>query len=133
MLYISNLYGVNKHDSPLFKSAFKGLLRNLTAANITLKLNTIVNLDPGFDSNDNKKTCLDNGCTPNIKTNPRNSGKQSIAPEPEVYKQRYVNERAFAWEDCYRRLVIRYEVKPENHYAFCLMAAGLTLLRLLRN
>lgn len=133
MLYISNLYSVSKHDSPLFKSAFKGLLRNLSASNITLKANTIVNLDSGFDSKENKKVCSDNGCTPNIKTNPRNSGKQSMVPKPEIYEQRYVNERAFAWEDCYRRLVIRYEVKPQNHYAFCLMAAGLTLLRLLRN
>jgi putative transposase len=116
----------------LFKSAFKELISNLKALNITLKLNTIVNLDPGFDSHENKKVCIINGCTPNIKTNPRNSKKQSIAPQPEIYKQRYVNERAFAWEDCYRRLVIRYEVKPQNYLAFCLMAAGLTLLRLLR-
>lgn len=133
MLYISVLYGVNKHDSPLFKPSFEGLIKNLTALNITLKSNTIVNLDPGFDSKDNKKVCTNNGCIPNIKVNPRNSAKQNIAPQPEIYKQRYVNERAFAWEDCYRRLVIRYEVKPQNHLAFCLMAAALTLLRLLRN
>lgn len=132
MLYISNLYGVNKHDCPLFKDAFKALITNLTALNITLKINTIVNLDPGFDSKKNKQVCISNGCTPNIKTNPRNSKKQSSAPDPEIYKQRYVNERAFAWEDSYRRLVTRYEVKPQNHLAFCIMAAALTLLRLIR-
>lgn len=132
MLYISNLYEVNKHDCPLFKPAFEGLISNLTALNITLKSNTIVNLDPGFDSKANKKVCINNGCTPNIKTNPRNSNKKSVAPQTEIYKQRYVNERAFAWEDSYRRLVIRYEVKPQNHFAFCLMAAALTLLRLIR-
>jgi hypothetical protein len=132
MLYISNLYGVNKHDCPLFKPAFKALIDNLSAMNITLKSNTIVNLDPGFDSKKNKQVCLSNGCIPNIKTNPRNSKKKSSTPNPEIYKQRYVNERAFAWEDCYRRLVTRYEVKPQNHFAFCLMAAALTLLRLLR-
>ena len=129
-MYISDLYAVNKHDCPLFKPAFEGLINNLSALNITLKLNTIVNLDPGFDSKENKKTCINNGCTPNIKTNSRNSKKQSVAPQAEIYKQRYVNERAFAWEDCYRRLVIRYEVKPQNHFAFCLMAAALTFLRL---
>jgi hypothetical protein len=132
MLYISNLYPVNKHDCPLFKPAFKELIDNLELLNIRLNDNTIINLDPGFDSNANRKICLSNNCMPNIKTNPRNSKKQSIAPQPEVYKQRYVNERAFAWEDCYRRLVTRYEVKPQNHYAFCLMAAALTLLRLIR-
>jgi hypothetical protein len=132
-LYISKLYGVSKHDGPLFKPALKGLLKNLTALNITLKANTIINLDPAFDSKGNQNICTVNGCIPNIKVNPRNSGKQNIAPNPKVYKQRYVNERAFAWEDCYRRLVIRYEVKPQNHLGFCLMAAALTLLRLIRN
>lgn len=129
---MSNLYAVNKHDCPLFKPAFEELIENLNSLNIRLKQDTIINLDPGFDSNDNKKICINNKCIPNIKSNPRNSKKQSSAPQPEIYKQRYVNERAFAWEDCYRRVVIRYEVKPQNHLAFCLMAAALTLIRLIR-
>ena len=132
MLYISDLYGVNKHDCPLFKDAFNALIANLSVLNITLKAHTVVNLDPGFDSKNNNQVCLRNGCTPNIKTNPRNSKKLSDVPNPEIYKQRYVNERAFAWEDCYRRLVIRYEVKPQNYLAFCLLAAALTLIRLIR-
>ncbi len=133
MLYISNLHEVNKHDCPLFKPAFKIFIDNLTTLNITLKKNTIVNLDPGFDSKSNQNICSINDCIPNIKTNPRNSKKKSEVPQIEVYKQRYVNERAFAWEDCYRRLVIRYEVKSQNHLAFCHLAAALTLLRLIRN
>jgi Transposase DDE domain len=131
-LYFSKLYAVNKHDSPLFKPAFEALMDTLTRLEIPMPFHAIVNLDPGFDSNANKTVCLQNGCTPNIKTNPRNSKTESMAPQPDVYKQRYVNERAFAWEDCYRRLVIRYEVLARNHYAFCLMAAALTLLRLIR-
>jgi hypothetical protein len=108
-------------------------MRILTDLEITLPHNTIINLDPGFDSKENLAICLEKGCTPNIKVNPRNSKKQSIAPQPDVYKQRYVNERAFAWEDRYRRLVIRYEVIARNYSAFCLMAAALTLLRLIRD
>jgi hypothetical protein len=132
-LYFSKLYAVNKHDSPLFKTAFQELMNQFTRLEIPIPSNAIVNLDPGFDSNANKAVCLQNGCIPNIKTNPRNSKTESVAPQPDIYKQRYVNERAFAWEDCYRRLVIRYEVQARNHYAFCLMAAALTLLRLLRD
>lgn len=107
-------------------------MRFLTDSEIPLPPNPVLNLDPGFDSKANQKACIQNGCTPNIKTNPRNSQKPSLAPQPEIYRQRYVNERAFAWEDCYRRLVVRYEVQARNHYAFCLMAAALTLLRLIR-
>jgi hypothetical protein len=131
-LYFSKLDAVNKHDSPLFKPALEALMNQFTRLDIPIPTNTVVNLDPGFDSNENKKACLQKGCTPNIKTNPRNSKTESVAPQPIVYKQRYVNERAFAWEDCYRRLVIRYEVRARNYYAFCLMAAALTILRLIR-
>lgn len=129
---MSNLVPVDQHDSTLFEDAFETLLDNLNALNIELEEQAIVNLDPAFDSKKNNKVCLKNNCLPNIKTNPRNSRVKESVPIPEVYKQRYVNERAFAWEDCYRRLVIRYEVKPQNHLAFCQMAAALTLLRLIR-
>jgi hypothetical protein len=131
MLYISCLYGVNKNDCPLFEQAFNEFIANLVSLQIKLEPNTVVNLDPGFDSEKNKKVCMLNGCIPNIKKNPRNSGTESVAPDPVIYKERFVNERAFAWEDCYRRLVIRYEVKPQNYLAFCKMAAALVLVRLL--
>ena len=131
MLYISCLYGVNNHDCPLFEQTFKAFIATLTELKIQLEPNTVVNLDPGFDSNKNHKICMANGCIPNIKSNPRKSGLKSTVPDPTIYKERYVNERAFAWEDCYRRLVIRYEVKPQNYLAFCNMAAALILIRLL--
>ena len=132
MLYISPLYGVNKHDCPLFVPAFKAMKVKFERLKINIEFGTIINLDPGFDSKEDKNICIKNGCIPNIKTNPRNSKKESVAPLAKAYKQRYVNERAFAWEDCYRRLVTRYEVKAQNHMAFCFIAAALTLIRLIR-
>jgi hypothetical protein len=92
---------------------------------------TPINLDPGFDSKANVKACLKFGLKPNIKCNPRNSKKAAVAPDMPTYKERYVNERAFAWEDTYRRLVTRYEVYARNHLAFTYMAAALTILRLI--
>ena len=132
MLYISELYPINLHDGPLFKPAFQALLHNLDHLNIELEADTVVNLDPAFDSKSNHNICTKNGCSPNIKINPRNTKRKGVAPIPGIYKQRYVNERAFAWEDHFKRIVIRYEVKAINHFAFCIMAAALTLLRLLR-
>jgi transposase len=78
-----------------------------------------------------KNICLKFDLNPNIKCNPRNTKKAAIAPDMPIYMERYVNERAFAWEDTYRRLVTRYEVYARNHLAFTYMAAGLTLLRLI--
>lgn len=101
------------------------------ALGITIEQDTPLNLDPGFDSKGNFQMCQACNFAPNIKCNPRNSGKKAVAPIQTVYLERYVNERAFAWEDNYRRLVTRYEVYARNHLAFTYMAAALTLLRLI--
>lgn len=101
------------------------------ALGITIKEGTPLNLDPGFDSKANVQACRVCNFAPNIKCNPRNSQRKAVAPNQTVYLERYVNERAFAWEDTYRRLVTRYEVYARNHLAFTYMAAALTLLRLI--
>ena len=107
-------------------------MRKMSENNIIIKPDTPVNLDPGFDSKENKNCCLKHELFPNIKCNPRNSKNPAIAPNPQIYKQRYVNERAFAWEDNFRRLVTRYEVKAIHHYGLVCMAAALTIIRLIR-
>lgn len=131
MLFISPLHPVNTHDSPLFKPALAKMMVLFHALGITIKEDTPLNLDPGFDSKANVQACQACHFAPNIKCNPRNSAKKAVAPNQAVYAERYVNERAFAWEDTYRRLVIRYEVYARNHLAFTYMAAALTLLRLI--
>jgi hypothetical protein len=130
-LHISQLSPVSKHDSPLFKPALVQMMATLKALNIEVPPGTPLNLDPGFDSKSNENICLAFDLKPNIKCNPRNTKKEAVAPDMQTYKQRYVNERAFAWEDTYRRLVTRYEVYARNHLAFTYMAAALTLLRLI--
>jgi hypothetical protein len=65
LLHFSKLYAVNKHDSPLFKPALEALMNQFTRLDIPIPTNTVVNLDTGFDSNENKKACLQKGCTPN--------------------------------------------------------------------
>lgn len=107
------------------------MVSSLERIGIQLPPQTPINLDPGFDSKANERLCLKLGVCPNIKVNPRNTNKPALAPDMPKYKERYVNERAFAWEDTYRRLVTRYEVYARNHLAFCFMAAALTILRII--
>lgn len=130
-MYISKLYPVSKHDSTLFKENLAEMMSRFSEMSVCIPKDCVTNLDPGFDSVANKKACKEHGLTPNIKINPRNSGKKATAPNPAIYSERYVNERAFAWEDTYRRLVTRYEVYARNHLALTQMAAALTLLRLI--
>lgn len=45
------------------------------------------------------------------------------------YRRRWIVERTIAWLGAFRRLVVRYERKPELHLAFLYFAAALIALR----
>jgi len=72
-----------------------------------------LNLDGGFDSAHNRKCIFNAGLIPNIKENPRNR------KTPKRGRKRFFNaaihalrlrvERAFAWEDKFKRRLLRFE------------------------
>ena len=74
---------------------------------------------------------------PIIKPNPRgNKNEVSLHAQFEkfdgikhIYKERYKVERSFAWEDNYRRLVIRYEKLDVVHEGFKFLAYSMINLR----
>ena len=107
---------VNVHDSLLFDESFTKLLEMADGFLWNLK-DCYLTLDSGFDSADNKWLVARAGMIPVIKPNARGTKAQEKIyqrlDEFEelkcVYKQRYKIERCFAWEDTYRKLVIRYE------------------------
>lgn len=107
---------VNVHDSVLFDYSFTKLLEIAQDLNLNID-KSIVTLDSGFDSIFNKTIILSAGLIPIIKPNIRGLKNREkiylILDEfeslKEIYKERYKIERCFAWEDTYRKLVIRYE------------------------
>jgi transposase len=92
-----------------------------------------VNLDGGFDSAHNRKCIFNAGLIPNIKENPRNR------KPPKRGRKRFFNavihalrmrvERTFAWEDKFKRLLLRFERIQQRHYGMKLMAYTLINLR----
>lgn len=80
------------------------------------------NADSAFDTKDARKTCFNHGLIPNIAENKRNRKKCKPGPKrffrPDIYKNRFVAERTFAWLDKFKRLLIRFERKA----AYCLGA-----------
>ena len=70
---------------------------------------------------------------PNIKENPRNRkntkrGKKRMYSDA-IYQERFRTvERAFAWEDKFKRLLLRFEHKSINHLGMKLL--GYTLINL---
>jgi len=85
-----------------------------------------VNLDGGFDSRANRKCIFNAGMIPNIKENPRNRkhpkrGRKRLF-NAAIHALRMRVERTFAWEDKFKRLLLRFERIQQRHYGMKLMA-----------
>ena len=92
-----------------------------------------VNLDGGFDSRANRKCIFNAGMIPNIKENPRNRnhpkrGRKRLF-NAAIHALRMRVERTFAWEDKFKRLLLRFERIQQRHYGMKLMAYTLINLR----
>jgi hypothetical protein len=91
-----------------------------------------LNLDGGFDSTRNRKCIFNAGMIPNIKENPRNRkttkrGRKRFFNEA-IHALRMRVERTFAWEDTFKRLLLRFERIQQRHYAMKLL--GYTMINL---
>ena len=92
-----------------------------------------LNLDGGFDSIRNRKCIFNAGMIPNIKENPRHRkttkrGRKRLF-NAAIHALRAQVERTFAWEDTFKRLLLRIERIQQRHYGMKLMAYTLINLR----
>ncbi|MGF6297558.1 MULTISPECIES: transposase [Paraburkholderia] len=95
---------------------------------------SIVSLDGIYDCRANRKAIFNRGMTPNIPENPRGrkipkrGRKQRY--DPAIFEERFRTiERVFAWEDKFRRLLLRFERISDVHYAFKTLAYTMINLR----
>ena len=85
-----------------------------------------LNLDGGYDSAHNRKCIFNAGMIPNIKENPRNRkgtkrGRKRLF-NVAIHALRMRVERTFAWEDKFKRLLLRFERIQQRHYGMKLLA-----------
>ena len=107
-----------------------------TAELLNLDLSgSAITFDSGFDSEANKTMVRWNNLTPVVYPNRRNTkDPEKIEKlfedfDKEIYKERYRVERCFAWQDCYRKLVIRYEKLQIIHLGFKYLAYSMINFR----
>jgi hypothetical protein len=123
----------NRNESPLLKAALPKVSR--IAKQIGLDLNkTIVSLDGVYDSRSNRKAIFNRGMIPNIPANPRGrkTPKRGRKPifNPAIFQERFQTiKRVFAWEDKFRRLLMRFERIGQLHYALKTLAYTMINLR----
>ena len=108
---------VNTADTVLFPEGLKALKRVAKLTGLGLK-GAYLNLDGGFDSQSNRKAIFNAGLMPNIKENPRNRktpkrGRKRLFNKV-IHRLRERVERTFAWEDTFKRVLLRFEQLPAS-------------------
>jgi transposase len=123
----------NRNESPLLRDALAKLTDMARAIGADLQ-GTIVSLDGVYDCRTNRKAIFNRGMIPNIPENkrgrktPKRGRKQRF--DPAIFEERFRTiERVFAWEDKFRRLLLRFERISDLHYAFKTLAYSLINLR----
>jgi hypothetical protein len=123
---------VNETDMILFPKGLHALKPVAKEVGLDLR-GAYVNLDGGFDSARNRKMIFNAGMIPNIKENPRNrkcpKGGHKRLFNATIHALRLCVERTFAWEDKFKRLLLRFERIQQRHYGMKLMAYTLINLR----
>jgi hypothetical protein len=123
----------NRNEAPLLREALLEVMRIVREVGMDL-CGTIVSLDGIYDCRANRKAIFNRGMVPNINPNPRGrkQPKQGRKPifQPAIFKERFWTiERVFAWEDKFRRLLLRFERISGVHYAFKTLAYTMIHLR----
>jgi len=95
---------------------------------------SIMSLDSVYDSFKNRKMIFNSKMIPNIPENKRNRKSTKRGKKRnfcgEIFKERFRTiERLFAWEDKFKRLLLRFERKSENHFGMKLIAFTIINLR----
>ncbi len=125
---------VNEHDGILLPESIDNLIDFAECIRMDLT-GSYFTLDSGFNSSYNKWLIQYHGMIPVIKPNRRRTKDEKKLEQMYedfnelVYKKRFIIKRVFAWQDTYRKLVIRYEKLEETHNGFKCLAYSLMNLR----
>ncbi|UJB72976.1 transposase (plasmid) [Acaryochloris sp. 'Moss Beach'] len=123
----------NRNESPLFKAALSQVMSTARTVGIDLT-QTTVSLDGAYDSYANRKAIFNRKMVPNINENPRGRktpkrGRKRLF-DSSIFQERFCTiERVFAWEDKFKRLLIRFERISGLHYALKTLAYTMINLR----
>jgi hypothetical protein len=122
---------VNETDMILLPEGLKALKRVAKTAGLDLG-GAYLNLDSGFDSTHNRQCIFKAGMIPNITENPRNRkhmkrGRKRLFNEA-IHALRTRVDRTFAWEDKFKRLLLRFEHIQQRHFGMKLLAYTLKVI-----
>ena len=123
---------VNETDMLLLPEGLKALKRVAKMVGLVLT-GAYLNLDSGFDSKQNRKHIFNAGLIPNIPENPRTRKRTKRGRKrffnAAIHALRTRVDRTFAWEDKFKRLLLRFEHMQQRHFGMKLLAYTLINVR----
>ena len=129
---------VNHHDTTLLPEALTEFISFSNRIGLDLESSALT-LDAGFDSKVNHEIIKEQGLTPVIYPNKRNT-KEPIAIarkfrwfKKNLYKERFKVERTFGWQDTYRKLALSYDKLKETRLGFRYLAGSMINFRVTFN
>jgi putative transposase len=119
------LEGANRHDMKLLRPTIESIVVERPEPSEEQPQGMC--LDKGYDYQEVRDIWHELGFTAHIR--PRGEETQAIKREAEFKARRWVVERAHSWRNRFRRLLVRWDKKPENYLAFLHVACGLIAFR----
>lgn len=123
----------NRNETVLLVPAISNLRKIAKLIGLELSGSTM-SLDGAYNSRRNRKAIFNLGMTPNIPENkgnrkrPKRGRKQTYYPR--IFAERFRTiERVFAWENKFKRLILRFEFHSIHHYAVKAIAYSMINLR----
>jgi len=114
------------------QTLFEEICAFLRQAGIDVK-GLFLNADAGFDSKEFRAICEQKEIIANIPPNPRNEKETESTScqyfDEALYKRRYVIERANAWQDQFKALIIRYETRVDTWLNLLILSFTVIFIR----
>jgi transposase len=117
--------GAQRHDMKLVRSTIESLI--VERPEPTEEQPQGMCLDKGYDYDEGYATLQEFGFTAHVR--PRGEEARAIKREAGFKARRWVVERAHSGMNRLRRLLIRWEKKPQHYLAFLYFACGLIAFR----
>jgi transposase len=117
--------GANRHDMKLFRETLESIV--VQRPTPTEAEPQGMCLDKGYDYDEVREILKEFGFTAHIRV--RGEEAKEIAQEAGKKARRWVVERTHSWMNRFRRILVRWEKKPENYLGFLHFACGLIAMR----
>ena len=117
--------GANRHDMKLVRATIESIVAERPEA--TEEQEQGMCLDKGYDYDEVREILEEFGFTAHI----RGRGEEAKELKEEAGKRarRWVVERSHSWLNRFRRILVRWDKKPENYLAFLHFACALISFR----